>query len=191
MPEHDAVLAITSGVADMQAVLNQVWTHLLPALGNSALPENPALQAQLRQRLATLGLKPLPVTGPAALAARIAGKSYHFAANEQGVKALSLDFTDTGSMLTVQDDQGVHTIVAGNGVWRKGSTTFHGGQSRPVAASGAWTTADTYALKLCFFTTPFCPTIACTFTADQVRYVVQWNVAFGPTELPALEGQQV
>ncbi len=36
MPEQDAVLAITSGVSDMQAVLNCVWEHLLPALGRAA-----------------------------------------------------------------------------------------------------------------------------------------------------------
>src|SRR5262249_17904140 len=35
MPEQDAVLAITSGVKDMQAVLNLVWDKLLPALGSS------------------------------------------------------------------------------------------------------------------------------------------------------------
>ncbi len=34
MPEQDAVLAITSGLDDMQAVLNLVWEHLLPAMGS-------------------------------------------------------------------------------------------------------------------------------------------------------------
>jgi CubicO group peptidase (beta-lactamase class C family) len=33
MPEQDAVLAITSNVGDMQALLNLVWEHILPALG--------------------------------------------------------------------------------------------------------------------------------------------------------------
>src|SRR5207245_4512453 len=32
MPQQDAVLAITSGVGDMQAVLNAAWDHLLPAM---------------------------------------------------------------------------------------------------------------------------------------------------------------
>jgi len=32
LPEQDAVLAVNSGEQDMQAVLDQVWTHLLPAL---------------------------------------------------------------------------------------------------------------------------------------------------------------
>ena len=32
MPEQDAVVAITSGVKDMQAVLNVIWDKLLPAM---------------------------------------------------------------------------------------------------------------------------------------------------------------
>ena len=32
LPEQDAVIAITSGVKDMQAVLNLVWDKLLPAM---------------------------------------------------------------------------------------------------------------------------------------------------------------
>jgi hypothetical protein len=32
MPDKYAVLAMTAGVADMQAVVNLVWQHLLPAL---------------------------------------------------------------------------------------------------------------------------------------------------------------
>ena len=38
LPEQDAVIAITSGVRDMQAVLNLVWDKLLPAMKLSALP---------------------------------------------------------------------------------------------------------------------------------------------------------
>jgi len=30
LPEHDAVVAVTSGTKDLQAVLNLVWEHLLP-----------------------------------------------------------------------------------------------------------------------------------------------------------------
>jgi CubicO group peptidase (beta-lactamase class C family) len=32
LPAHDAVLAINSGEQDMQAILDRVWTHLLPGL---------------------------------------------------------------------------------------------------------------------------------------------------------------
>src|SRR5207248_10319236 len=32
MPDEDAVVAITSGIKDMQAVLNIIWDKLLPAM---------------------------------------------------------------------------------------------------------------------------------------------------------------
>ena len=35
LPEHDAVVAITSGESDMQAVMNLLWDKLLPALATS------------------------------------------------------------------------------------------------------------------------------------------------------------
>ena len=47
MPEQDAVIAITSGVKDMQAVLNLVWDKLLPAMKPSALPADDAAGKKL------------------------------------------------------------------------------------------------------------------------------------------------
>ena len=38
LPEHDAVVAITSGTNDLQGVLDKVWAHLLPAMGAESLP---------------------------------------------------------------------------------------------------------------------------------------------------------
>src|SRR5688572_1451416 len=38
LPEQAAVLAIVGGVRDMQAVLDKVWEHLLPAMRPGALP---------------------------------------------------------------------------------------------------------------------------------------------------------
>ncbi|MFN8492475.1 MAG: hypothetical protein U0350_33045 [Caldilineaceae bacterium] len=60
MPEQDAVLAITSGLGDMQVPLNLVWEHLLPAFGSSALPENQHAQQALANKLAKLGLAHRP-----------------------------------------------------------------------------------------------------------------------------------
>ncbi|KPV49610.1 hypothetical protein SE17_31645, partial [Kouleothrix aurantiaca] len=42
IPEHDVVIAITSGLGDMQEPLTLIWEHLLPAFGPAPLPENPA-----------------------------------------------------------------------------------------------------------------------------------------------------
>ncbi|MGA0567239.1 serine hydrolase domain-containing protein [Rathayibacter sp. KR2-224] len=39
LPEHDAVVAITSQTVDMQDLLNRVWKHLLPAFRDEPLQE--------------------------------------------------------------------------------------------------------------------------------------------------------
>ena len=54
LPELDAVVAITSGVRDMQKVMNLVWDKLLPAMKPGRLPENATARRQLESRLAGL-----------------------------------------------------------------------------------------------------------------------------------------
>ncbi len=54
LPQHDAVVAITANSGNMQAELNIVWDHLLPALQDSAIPENPAAQSELQEAIRVL-----------------------------------------------------------------------------------------------------------------------------------------
>ena len=64
LPEQDAVVAITSGVRDMQAVMNLVWDKLLPAM-----PTISAFQPPKPGARATPGTVP---PGGAGIAARTA-----------------------------------------------------------------------------------------------------------------------
>src|SRR5207248_4818494 len=58
LPEQDAVIAITSGVKDMQQALDVVWDKLLPEMKATTLPPNDAAANQLSQRLKNLSLRP-------------------------------------------------------------------------------------------------------------------------------------
>src|SRR5215831_16587670 len=58
LPEQDAVIAITSGVKNMQAVLNLIWDKLAPALKASALSADEKARKKLKQRLKGLTLPP-------------------------------------------------------------------------------------------------------------------------------------
>src|SRR3954462_6558419 len=51
LPQYDAVVAITSGVRDMQAVMNLVWDKLLPAMRPDSLAPNPVAQRALQASL--------------------------------------------------------------------------------------------------------------------------------------------
>src|SRR5438309_6680593 len=78
LPEQDAVIAITSGVRDMQAVLNLVWDKLLPALSAGPLPADAENQAKLRTRLARLTLPAPKGSASARIPRDVSGKLYHF-----------------------------------------------------------------------------------------------------------------
>ena len=54
MPEQDVVVAITSGTNDMQAIMNLVWEHLLPAFQDDVLPADEESYNTLASKLAGL-----------------------------------------------------------------------------------------------------------------------------------------
>ena len=54
LPEEDAVIAITSGLRNMQQVLDLVWDKLLPALHSSSLPAADETNQKLAKRLQNL-----------------------------------------------------------------------------------------------------------------------------------------
>jgi CubicO group peptidase (beta-lactamase class C family) len=189
MPDQDAVLAITSGVGDMQAVLDLVWEHLLPALKPMELPENPAAEEALERKLAELALSPAVGQPSSPVADQVSGKTYVFGPNDGHVETIVFDFDEDGCLFTVRDDRGEHEVNCGDGAWRMGRTTLdmHGLQS--VAASGAWLAEDTYVIKICFYETPFIATITNRFIEDRLQSEYEINVSFGPTKLPMIEGR--
>ncbi len=190
MPDQDAVIAITAGVGDMQAVLNLVWKHLLPAMQPNPLSADVAAHTALEQKLASLEMKWQQGQSSSPVAAQVSGKRFVFEKNDQRIKSVQLDFAGDGSTLTLRDAQGTHKIACGHGVWIMGMTAFDDRFPRRVAASAAWTDENTYTIKLCFYETPFCPTLTCRFVDDQVLYQFKANVSFGPTERPQLTGKR-
>ncbi len=106
MPEQDAVLAMISGVRDMQVVLDKVWAHLLPAMGAQPLPADAAAHNALRTRLANLALPLVPGVPTRPAAAQWSGKVYKLADNPLGLQIVALDFAADGSTLTVGDARG-------------------------------------------------------------------------------------
>jgi CubicO group peptidase (beta-lactamase class C family) len=189
MPDQAAVLAITSGVQDMQAVLDQVWTHLLPAMQSGPQRVDATVQAELQRRLAAPALPTVAGAASSPTAAQVSGRTYTFGRNEPKLKSVQVTFTpDGGATLVQRDGHGTHTIAVGHGAWVEGMTAMGSPRKdeRPVTASGAWTAPDTYTIGFCFPETPFCPTLALRFDGDTLTYTFTENVSFGPTEHPPL-----
>ncbi len=191
MPEQDAVIAITSGVKNMQAVLDLVWDKLLPAMKPAPLPvaDNKA-HARLKQHLATLMIHTPESKGSEGMAASVLGKNYVFAANDRKLESIALEREGkAGDMTVVARFDGVeHRVACGRGTWRKGRAAFGMLPDQPAAACGAWTSDDTYTAKVCFHETPFIVTFRLKFAGDKLHFDSESNVGFGSTKQPSLEG---
>lgn len=197
LPDQDAVVAITAGTPNMQAVLNLVWAHLLPAMGSAPRPQDDPAHAALQEKLAGLALPRVTGKSASSVAVKVSGRQYHFTTKRAPLRAISFNFGPTEDVCTVQDAHGEHRLILDRNAWAAGTTTWNPLDShstvrdvrRPIAANGAWTAEDTYELRLYFTETPFCATVVCKFGADKVKLKFRINVSFGPTEFPQLTGR--
>jgi len=198
MPEQDAVVAITSGVSNMQPVLNLVWDKLLPGIQGKKLPSDRVANDKLTRRLVGLVMRPASGQAESPLAPQVSGKTYLFPKNEREIQSMALEFHPGISVLLVRDRTGENRIECSNGAWKKGHASFLNGLGgrlvepaiQPVAASGGWTADDTYTVKLALSETPFYITMVFRFDGDQLVFDSQYNVWFGPTKLPQLVGHR-
>jgi CubicO group peptidase (beta-lactamase class C family) len=190
LPEQDAVVAITSGVKDMQAVLNLVWDKLLPAFASGPLPADPAAVGKLKAKLAGLGMRLPEGDASSPRLAEVAARTYVFPANDQKLEAIRLVPNQQGNGLTlVTHLNGVESRLAiGIGQWAKGRGAFGSYRDEPQGAAGAWT-GDTLTVKVCAYETPFYTTIKLRFDGDRLVRDAENHVGFGPTKQPQLVGR--
>jgi CubicO group peptidase (beta-lactamase class C family) len=188
LPEQDAVIAITAGVRDMQAVLNLIWDKLLPAMQPSPLHADEGAAKKLAGALKALTMH-MPESKGAP--AKVSGKKFAFPTNNNKLEALSLESngSDSTTTLVVQVGGNERRIACGNGAWKKGRLAWSRLPEQPAAATGAWTADDTFTAKICFTETPFVHTVRLKFTGNEARFETEANVGFGPTKEAALVGK--
>jgi CubicO group peptidase (beta-lactamase class C family) len=193
MPEQDAVLAITAGVSDMQAVLNAVWNKLLPGIGADPLPANDVAAHKLARTLKNLALTPPQGAATSPVASSVSGKTFVFEPNDETLQSLTFDFAEsctvTYRFAGGGKRRGKNSLVCGYGAWVDGSALLGAPVPQRVAASGSWKTEDTFELTLCQYETPFIAAITCRFEGDKLFYNFKANVGFGPAERPQLVGK--
>ena len=190
MPDQDTVVAINSGVKDMQALINVVWDQLLPALQASPLAANAEADAQLKARLASLQLPTVAGTPPGETAQHVAAKRYAFPSNARKVEAATLKpAANEAFTITLRTDGKDQAITCGLNTWTPGRASFGPLTEGPVAACGGWTDGETYTARVAFVETPFLLTLKMKFTGDEVTVDAESNVGFGATKQPTLTGK--
>jgi hypothetical protein len=151
----------------------------VPLLEPAARAADAAAHKKLTAKLASLMLKTPAgtTTSPAATAAK--GKRYTFESNPLAIESITVDEAAAAGDLTVAlrlagADQ---TLTAGHGKWHKGTLKLAAdGASEPIAASGAWTSPDTYAMAVVRYRTPFVTTYKLRFTGEQLFVTAEANV---------------
>lgn len=185
LPDHDAVVAINSGVRNMQAVLDLVWEKLLPAMEDAPLRPDVTANTKLEARLRSLSLPVVEGTGSPA---SVSGKRYTFPANSQTLESIEIVDNDPMTIrLRAGGDE--HRMTFGQGQWHDQRMAWGPLPEQPMAATGAWTADDTFTGKLCFYETPYIYTIRLTVAGPELQYNAEANVAFGPTRQPQLTGK--
>ena len=179
------MIVITSGVKDMQGVLDLVWEKLLPAF-RPAATDDPGSAEKLARKLKALTLRAEDGNGTPAPAAR---RTFTFPANDRKLESIRVEPGADGETLVIRVDGVDRRIPCGRGSWKKGRTAFANLAEQPIAATGAWTADDTFAARLCATETPFNFRISLKFAGDEVRYQSEPNVGFGPTRQPPLVGK--
>lgn len=190
LPEQDAVIAITSGLGDMQAVLNLIWDKLLPAMKSGPLPADEEAKKKLESLMKGLVLRlPKNSGSPEKVLSKALGKKYVFPNNDRKIESLTLDKSKDGNLVLVTKINGAEQrIECGSGAWQKGRAAWGMLSEQAAAASCAWTADDTFTAKVCFYETPFTVTINAKFSGEEVRLTSESNVSFGPSKQTPLVG---
>ena len=189
LPEQDAVIVMTSETFDMQAVLDLVWEHLLPAFDEGAVADaEVAAQADeaLAKRLAELEV---PVcagsAAPQSVVDGIGVDGLVFTAidGDGPVSAVRLELCpdDSGDWMidiTERSDSG-EELERGYEDFPRGTLTLRlspgngwrasGPGETPTAVSGGWVDADTLRFDVLFLETPHRVHVTCDLARRTVE----------------------
>ncbi|GAA4042481.1 serine hydrolase domain-containing protein [Streptomyces shaanxiensis] len=161
LPEQDAVIATTGDTWNMQAVLNLVWEHLVPAFRPAPLTGGEAADAALAARLAGLTLspaagKPAPPERAQAWSAAAFTPDGGVCAQLPKLTAIDLAPGADGWTLTLTEDGHPLRVRFGEAGWTVTEEPV------PTAVSGGWSDADTLVVDVAFLETPHHLDVTCS-----------------------------
>ena len=194
IPEHDAVVAITSGTNDMGGVMQVVWDILLPAMTSEPVEADPAATRSLATKLNELSLPLVQGEPRSPLSRKLIERTFQIFENEAGVQSVSFDLQGNDHRITLEMDHGRETLRLGNDHYIRSKLNDHlpytQHMRRHIGASGAWIKPDEYQAKIYLTQSP--ASMIYTFRFDNNR--VTWtselrHSLFAPRILAVLEGQ--
>ena len=186
MPHQDMVMAATGGLKDMQAILNLVYRHILPAVQERPLPVAAEWQA-LDARLKTLGYEPQKGQHTSDIRNVIQDRPYRMQENRFGIDTTAFQFDSDVCQIHLNGTDGQNVIVCGLGNWQE-STVLKQGKRVRVYASGAWTGKNTLTVQMRYIETPFCDLVSYRFEGSKLSVRSKINVSFSNTRAVVITG---
>jgi CubicO group peptidase (beta-lactamase class C family) len=178
LPEQDVVVATTASTRDMQAVLDALWTHVLPALDRSGADAR--TQDELAARLRTLALPPYQADAEpsdwAAWSSAPFDVSYVHSDMpvEPTLRSVRVQQRGAGVQLELCEAENALTLEVGTHGWCVSTPVDKLGNGVPVASAGGWSDPKTLRVEVIFLETPHRVDIECSL--DKRRAQVSWRL---------------
>jgi CubicO group peptidase (beta-lactamase class C family) len=176
LPEYETVIVTTAYSMAMQAVLDAMWTHLLPGLAGPA-PDVRSAQDQLSARLDGLELPACRAEPAPADWDRWTGEPFTIAARGPGIRIqpalISVEVAPqaSGWQISLIEPANRLTFPVAAKAWAVSAPADNRGEIIPVAASGGWLDDHSLRAEIIFLETPHRMDIACSLhgrTAEAV-----------------------
>ena len=156
------MVAITAGTGAMPEVLEHVWTHLLPGLGEEEPPDGsgPGLADRLRDlALAPCVAGPRPPGGP--VEASLPVVSVPGADDATAFTRVDLAEVDGQLVVTLAERDNELTFPVGDAAWMTSAPADRDGLPVAVSASGGWVDDRTLRLEVVFLESPHRLDVTC------------------------------
>ena len=176
LPEHDTVIATTACTPDMQAVLDAMWSHLVPGLGTAEPDVGPA-QEQLSARLAVLALPACSAQQVPADWTSWAGEPFTITAAagstqvRPALTSIEVAPVPGGWQISLGESDYVLTVPVAAGEWAVSASADSHGQAIPAAASGGCLDDHTLRAEIIFLETPHRMDITCSLPGRTAQAV--------------------
>ena len=169
MPDQDMVIAITSGIGDMGAVLDSIWKNILPCVEDAPLPEADDV---LARRLTCMKTKAnWEETGEEKVCDPVPEESWlgTYRIEPEQFDADTLTLEEDCVKLIKGDRTETYPLCRDEWIYTDDGET----------AVRAAKTEEGLLLHLCYVTTPFESVMKLTFTAHGIEIEGRRNVGFG------------
>lgn len=213
LPGLRTVVAVTAGTQDMQGVLDALWAHLLPAVGDAPLAPDPDAHARLTERLAGLRHAP-PLGRPPHHGPWLGHRALVLDPNVLGLDRMRVVVGERHTFVTVETDGSsagprsfldapdgpaepvVATVAGAHGRWQlddvlmpwdlPGRPTLGHDRREPVAAAACVDDHGDLRVTVRLLETPFVAEARLALDGDDITVRGSVNVSFGATTTPPL-----